>query len=282
MAYTLQEYKQLLKSLLPKGKALTQAADSYFDQYMKALAEEFVRVDDRQDDLITERQVLFTSELLEEHESDYNITDPAENLEDRRTALYAKLIARGGQYKEYFESIANGMGYEITIEEFQPFFAGISTAGATCGDIWLLFIWYVWVHVDGHRGAFTCDFDWTEFDGLNPNDTSWFIGITRRFDDLITEFFRLKPAHTRVLFDFWGIEFDRSFSRDFNSIPTNDDSIPCYEFDYAFSTEFTALHTYDGIYLTGAFDKAFSIAFDSYAGGAFNYDEFSDDFSKQY
>ncbi len=272
MAYTRQEYKQLLKSLLPKGKAISRSVNALIDDYFNALAEEFVRVDDRQDDLIEERQVLYTDELIDEHEADYNITDPATNLSDRRTTLYGKLTARGGQFKEYFESVADSMGYEITIEEFQPFFVGMSTMGATVGDLWLLFLWYVWVQVDGNRGAFTYDFAWEEFDGLNPNDTSWYIGITRGFDDLIAEFFRIRPAHTRVLFDFYGIEFNRAFSNAYNSIPTNDDSVPCYEFDFAFSTGFTALHEYDGTYLTGAYYPGFSLAFDRKTGGAFSWD----------
>lgn len=270
------DYKKLLKSLLPKGRAITKDPDSVVDQLMYALGEELSRIDGRSYDLLVERDPRRTTELVTEHEADYGITNPASTLSERRAELYAKQIAVGGQYPDYFVEVAAAIDYTIYIYEFGPFIAGVSVAGDPCGGLGNLFWMLVRSDAQGDKGAFDEGFG-MGFDGMLSGDPTWMQTRNIRLATLISEIDEIKPGHMIALYDYYGVAFDRSFNEAFNAIPVNDDSMPIIQFNYEFSEAFTAVHEYDGTYLNGSFDHAFNLSFDAHHGHHFDIDSFNKD-----
>ena len=273
------EYRQLLMSLLPKGKAWTRDPDSTLGQFLLALGDEFSRIDSRADDILTESRPTTTIELLEDYENDFSI-DPVGSADTRRNRIYSKYLLIGEQFPLYFEEIIRALGWEIKIEEFSPFWCGTSTCGMSCGGQTNIFYWLVYIYAEGHRGAFDSGFDAYSVDSMFSNDVNFINEIIEltKTSYLMTETKRLKPAHTTVLFDFYHKEFDRSFDFSFDSQPVFDDYVYPIEFESAFSEDFTAPRVYTGNYFVGAFDKSFNLSFDSYVGGSFSRDSFDSSF----
>lgn len=279
MARTAFQYKELIKSLLPKGRAWTRDADSIFDQYCYALGEEFARIESRQGDLNLECHVTLATELLSEHEEDYGLVDgSAYSTAERRAILHAQLLSVGGLYPNYYIDLIAALGYTISITEYTPAWAGVATCGSACGSQEIIFLFTVNVFVDGDEGQFFVrEFD-SGFAIKEPNDITVYQSRVRSLDGVIEVLRPLKPAHMRDLYDFYEPALDRGFSWAFDSFPTNDDSIPIPQYGWDFSTAFAAQHEYDGTYLIGAFDQAFNLSCDAHFGGGFQEDEYSSDF----
>jgi uncharacterized protein YmfQ (DUF2313 family) len=62
--------------------------------------------------------------------------------------VLAKLAETGGLSIPYFTRLAAGMGYRVTINEPQPFRAGINRAGEQLWVADILWVWQVVVHGD--------------------------------------------------------------------------------------------------------------------------------------
>jgi len=133
------QYKQLLKSLYPKGKAFSRETGTVHDQYNHACAEEMARIDAREQDLIKESRVLETTELLSEHETDYGINNSELTDAERREILHSKLIATGGLWSQYYIDMMTTLGYTIDISEYKPAWVGEAVVGDTVGDLRVLF-----------------------------------------------------------------------------------------------------------------------------------------------
>lgn len=253
MARTAEEYRNLLLSLLPKGKAWTRSLSSLIYKICYGLGEEFARLDTRADDLVRESYPNTTVELLPEHEKDYDIPgecgELGETTEERQEAVHAALLRVGQQYPDYYIEIAEALGYTVTIEQFRPFWSGFGQSGDPCGDQWNLFYWKV--NID-----------------LSSVEECREVNLT----NLICKIYPVRPAHTIVLFDFIGAEFSRAFSNAFDRIPHYDNSWCLGEFSRDFDNSFANAYDYDGVNYTGAFSQAFSIAFDRHSGGAFSND----------
>lgn len=258
MARTGEEYKLLLQSLLPKGRFWTKAVSSVLAQLLWGLGEEYSRVEERAEDLITEAHPRTSIELLTEWETEFGIPEEGQSLgattEERQNEIYAKLIAVGQQDKGYFEDIAAALGYTVSVTENSPSWAGVVKAGEELGGDYVLFYWLIDISV---------------LEGMKVNITTLINYITER-----------KPGHTTVLFRFVGVGYNRGFGRGFDAIPWNDNSWWELEYGRGFDNGFTNAYDYDGVRLTGGFDRQFSIGFDSHRGGGFNFDEFGDGYKK--
>lgn len=148
MAYTVDDYRELLKALLPPGRAFPRDPGTTLDSLLSAMAEELARIDGRADRLLVEAIPSTTAEMLTDWERAAGLPDNcsgtlSDTLQGRRADLVTKLASQGGQSKAYFIALAARLGFTITIEEFRPFRAGMSTAGdsLTNGD-WV-FTWRV-------------------------------------------------------------------------------------------------------------------------------------------
>jgi uncharacterized protein YmfQ (DUF2313 family) len=241
MGYSAEEYKRMLKALLPRGKIWQVEDDSTLAEFLHGEGEEFARVDTRSEELIVESRVGTTNQLLTEHETDYGIpdecTDLANTTSERKKILLSKIIAVGQQDKDYFIEIALTLGYTITIDEFSPFICGVGVSGDPCGDHVVLFHWRV--NIVGGKGAII-QFKSGSSQSGDP------IKFLPGFDLLKCIFAKLKPAHTVIIWNVTGPAFSKAFSNAFDSIPSDDAS-----------------------FLQGAFNREFSSAFDVRYGGAF-------------
>lgn len=148
MAHSVDDYGQLLKNLLPPGLAFRRETGTNLEQLLLGAAVEFARVEGRADTLVDEALPLTTTELLSDWERVTGLPDKCagtleETLQGRRNAVVAKLASTGGQSIAYFTQVAGALGYEVTVEEFRPFRAGMSVAGdpLTNGD-WV-FVWRI-------------------------------------------------------------------------------------------------------------------------------------------
>ena len=256
MARSYIEYRKLLQSLLPRGRAWTRAEDSDLTRLLNGLADELVRVEDRSLVLISESHPSLTTSLIDEYIQDFALPDPGLELpesEDKKQALiYSKYLSKGEQDKTYFISIAGVLLYTITIKEFIPSLAGIATAGES--EIVPergIFYWLVYVH----------DVTYTK----------------SNISQLAYDIQRVQPAHAMVLFRLYGGAFSDAFDWSFPSLPWYDAEYPL-DFSRDFSSAFANAYDYNGVRLTGAYANAFSLDFDSARGGDFEFGTFSTDF----
>lgn len=162
--------------------------------------------------------------LLPDWERVLGLPDPCNpvtgTLDERRAAVREKLARRpGGQSRAYFIDLARRLGYhedgpavaavplavpfqvgrlrQITITEHQPFMAGISRAGDPgwgIGPPEMRFLWTVKVP-DPRLTWFRAG------SGEAGTDPHLQIAIA---EDLECIFNKLKPAHTRLVFDYTG------------------------------------------------------------------------------
>jgi uncharacterized protein YmfQ (DUF2313 family) len=144
------KYTHLLKRLLPPGHAWVAQPGSNLHRLIAGLAVELQRVEDRAKDLAVEAFPPTASELLGEWEEMFGLPEctPAPTVEsERQAALEAKLKALAGQdatlSEAFFISVAEALGYTVTIERQRPFRVGQNACGdALWGDDFV-FAWKV-------------------------------------------------------------------------------------------------------------------------------------------
>lgn len=278
------QYKNLLKSLLPRGRALTRALGTTLDELLYALGEELSRVEERAYDLASESVVSTATELLPEYEEEFGLPLPGLELkttiEGRRADISAKMIAVGQQNRGYYEEIAEAMGYDIVFETFRCLRSGTMRAGDRLGEELAIFLWLVRVDLNGDKGAFGLGFSPEEVDCLAANDWAWAQSQTIFYTNLRQEFERIKLAESEVRFDYYGRGFDRGFGYGFMSFPSYDGSVIPEAYDSAFDDSFMNNNSYDGDYLIGGYDNGFNLAFDAHFGESFFKDEFGEGFAR--
>ncbi len=190
----------MLQALLPPGRLWDALRESggLFDDLLAALADEFQRVDQRVDDLLDETDPRATVEMLPDWESWAGLPDfctgGLDTLQERHEALVQKLTSVGGQSRAYFVGLATMLGYTATISEYRPFVC----AGSRCGDVLnggaeVRFYWRVNV-ADGkvvwfRAGASQC------------GDSLGLIDRAAALECILTH---LKPAHTKIIFNYTG------------------------------------------------------------------------------
>jgi len=131
-------------------------------------------------------------ETIADWEREYGLTpEDGAPLQSRRDAVVKKRRELGGLSRAYFIALAASIGWEIEIDEPQPFMAGIGR----CGDeIYAQDVVWIWiVRTQGQpyyafRAGLSCA---GERLGWNPSN-----GV---LETLLTE---LKPAHTFVIFNY--------------------------------------------------------------------------------
>lgn len=276
---TATDYLRALKQLMPRGRAWTTNPDSWLAQVLYGMSGELARLDNRAYDMTAEITPSIADELLEEYEEDFWIDPSGLTDEERREVLHAKNILIGRQDKEYFIGLAEALGYSVTIDEFQPFWAGYSTAGSPCGGQLNLFYWLMNVDPNGDKGAFSVGFSWMGYDSIQASYKDYVMySLIRAFWNLIDEIWPLRPGHTIALFDWHLRGYSRGFGWGFHAIPTDDQTCPLPGFGYGFSSGWNNLRTYDGEYLIGGFRHGFNLGFDTHFGGGFEPMAFADGF----
>ena len=274
------DYLRMLYSLLPTGRAWTRDASSRLYQLLSAFADELARVDSRASDLLIESDVRRTTEIIEEHETDYGLPeegqDLASTIEERRQDLFAKLALLGSQREVYFEEVASNLGYDAYIEYYPPFWADYSGVGDTIGAQDNIFSWLMRVSMNVQLGEFDLAFS-LAFDRPDIHADSYYQQLVKNFDYLIFWINKIKPAHHQAFFDWFGGAFNRAFGFMFNAFPTYDGDAYPMSFGSAYGSSFAIL-SYSGSYLVGPFDSGFTLAYDAHFGGDFERTAFDSDF----
>lgn len=204
MARTAEQYKELLKALLPPGEAFPRDVSTNMDDLLAALAEEWARIEARGENLIVESLPATANEMLSDWERVAGLPDKCAGtlettMQGRRNALVSKLTSTGGQSRDYFIAVAKALGYEITISEFRPFRAGFSQAGdpLTNGD---------WVYTWRVNAPETTIIEFKA--GLSAAGEAL---RTWGNDTLECKINQLKPAHTIVLFGYGALEAEATY-----------------------------------------------------------------------
>lgn len=113
-----------------------------------------------------------------------------QTVAERIAACYAKLRQRGGLSRAYFISLAEGLGYSITIEEYDVFTCASYCEDPLCDEAWR----YAWtVHApETTIRDFTCD--------------SPCVDPLRSWGNTLLECVlnRLKPAYTHIIYAYGG------------------------------------------------------------------------------
>jgi uncharacterized protein YmfQ (DUF2313 family) len=237
------DYRNLLLSLLPKGKLWTRILGSRISEFFLGLGGELARLNARGADLLSERDTLTSTELLGEHEYDLGLPDECSTdtltTQERQQAANVKLTLRGQLTPQHYIDVAARYGYTATVVEFGE------------GD----------PEVDSI-------FKWKFIIQASRADIVLFRAGLGRAGEPLQKFPELlnaaacyaqvyKPAHTFLIVDLEGAAFSRAFNIAFDSLSSS--SID---------------------YLQGAFNRDFNADFDVKYGGAFTFREFNDDFDK--
>lgn len=196
-----EDYAQAFARLLPTGEAWSRDPASTLMQLVRGQAEIWgAVVDPRAADLLQlESDPRFTLELLGDWERAYGLPDPCvpvvQTLTERRAALAQKIAMQGGQSRAFFFGVAASLGYAITITEYVPFQFGLSSFGGGHGRFNPPSFRFCWTVNVGNRRLTRFQF------GVSSFGRDSFLDI-RRSEDLECIFQRLKPAHTKLFFNY--------------------------------------------------------------------------------
>ncbi len=190
MGLTESDYLTQLQALLPHGPAWPREPDANLTRLLNAWADELARVDGRSSALIEELDPRTVSELLADWERIAGLPDACvaseQTTAQRRTSLHARITTLGGQSRAYFITLAERLGYTVTITEFDPHTVSDDVEQPIHGQAWA-FAWQV----------------------NAPQNTVGTLSVTDSVADplawwgnevLECVISRLKPAHTNVLF----------------------------------------------------------------------------------
>ncbi|HVB67991.1 MAG TPA: putative phage tail protein [Acetobacteraceae bacterium] len=182
-----------LQRLMPRGRIWRRDPDSVQSQVWGALAQTYVRLTARDNNLLVDAFPATTVELLPEWQATLGLPDPCAGplptIEQEQAQVVARLVGRGGASVPYFIQFAANLGYAITITLFKPFRFGDPFGTPLYGDAWA-FAWQV------NAPAFTVNYFQFGRSRMGEPFASW--GNTA----LQCEMQRLAPAHTTVFFSY--------------------------------------------------------------------------------
>jgi uncharacterized protein YmfQ (DUF2313 family) len=147
MARTVEQFRDVMLALMPRGFAWPTEPNSNWGQLFMALAEEFTRIDIRNESLLAEFYPRTTLELLEDWEKNYGLPGQCihevQTLNERHRALLTKYRLVGRQDKQFFIDVAADLGYVITITEYdvnhpgpQTEYNGFPLTGSAWNYVW--------------------------------------------------------------------------------------------------------------------------------------------------
>lgn len=213
-----QNFLNALQSLLPRGLVWPRDPDAVQTKALMGLAPTYERNTSRANYLLVDAFPATTNELLPEWEETLGLPDPcagtSPTMQQRRAQVVARFANSGGQSAPYFIAFAANLGYEITVLNYQPAYAGQARCGDPCnGEAWA-FAWAVIAPLStiiyARAGQSTAG------DPL----AGWGNAV------LQCEMDALKPAHTVLLFQYQTEIFDNSVVDDFGNPVITSDGFP--------------------------------------------------------
>lgn len=186
------DYSELLYLLLPDGYARTGLR---LNAGLQAEGNALANTERSAQDVLNGITPLTAVALLSDWERVLALpVNTGMTIQARRQQIMAKLNETGGLSRSYFIRLAKSLGYEVTIDEPEPFRCGRNR----CGDrLWVPEIIWVWI-VNIEEGQvpvyrFRCGSSAT-------GERLMSFG-----QNMLENIFRdLKPAHTQVVFNYAG------------------------------------------------------------------------------
>ncbi|WP_405424298.1 YmfQ family protein [Pantoea stewartii] len=135
-------YRDLLASLLPP--VAYDANQVKLDAELTAEGNALSLISSSADEVTGAVTPLFSDGLLNDWERVLELTPGEEDTwQQRLDAVLIKLAETGGLSRAYFIKLAATAGYTITIDEFEPFRAGINRAGDQLYVPEIIYVWAV-------------------------------------------------------------------------------------------------------------------------------------------
>lgn len=183
-------YRDLLAALLPL--VAYRAEQKALNAELTAEGNAFSLISMSADDVSGAVTPFFADGMLADWERVLDLTPgDSSSWQQRLEAVLIKLAETGGLSRAYFIKLAATAGYTITIEEFEPFRAGVSRAG---DPLYVPEIIYVWaVHVRSSVSVY-----YFRAGASLPGERL----ATYGEKILETIFDNLKPAHTYCYFTY--------------------------------------------------------------------------------
>jgi len=135
MAINRSDYLNLLKSLLPTGKAWNIEKNSFFYSILESISDEFTRVESRIQNLLEELNPTKTNEMLLDWEKLLGLPSNCQGsisdltYQARKKLVYTYYTMTGGTRPEYYKDLIRNFGFEVEINEIKNFRTGISRVG---------------------------------------------------------------------------------------------------------------------------------------------------------
>lgn len=144
---TAQDYADVLRKLLPRGRVWTREDEGIQAAVLDALAVTSQSLDNAALGLIRDSFPATANALLPEWEQTLGLPDPCVGVpgstQQRRQQVVARLTNSGGTTAEYFIEVAAALGYTVTVTSYAPFRAGQSDAGDQLGTSDWFYTWSV-------------------------------------------------------------------------------------------------------------------------------------------
>lgn len=192
MGLSAEQYGEHILALLPRGRAWTREEGSVLRALAEGLGLELAAVDLRAETLRQEVDPFRTSALLADWERVLGLPDPCIGrvltVDERRALVLARLAARGGQSRTFYQGLAASLGFEVQIVE-HPIWRCTSRCDEPINT-------EEWAHTWSVRAPLDTI---TVFRCTSPCDQplrSW------GNDALECAIERVAPAHTHLLFEY--------------------------------------------------------------------------------
>lgn len=191
----MNKYVSLLHKLLPSGKAWNKESNSNLTKLCMGVAQEFIRVERRGDELLIELDPSRTNELMPDWEKLLGLPDSAfgspTTQQERRNLIRLKVGSRGGQSRKFFIDLVKALGFDIEIIEHRPFRVGVSSVGDALTNS------PDWAH------SWTVVLKQAAIYHFRVGESSVGEPLREIRNDVVKQVIeKLRPAHTKVLFSF--------------------------------------------------------------------------------
>lgn len=144
---TSADYLRAFQALMPRGKVWPRVPDATQTMVLQGLSKTYERNTERANYLLIDVFPASTVELLPEWEATLGLPDPcageAPTIQQRRAQVVSRLSSTGGQSALYFMTLAEKLGYLVTVTNNAPFRAGQSSAGEPVGSLDWAHTWTV-------------------------------------------------------------------------------------------------------------------------------------------
>lgn len=172
--YSAADYASAAAALMPRGRVWPAGNDSVQHRLLDGLARTFERSDAAASELLAGSLPGRSAQSIKEWEGTLGLPDPCAgpnpSIDQRLDQIRGRFVGAGGQSRQRFIDFAAALGFVITITNYAPFRAGLSTIGnPLASDAWS-FVWGVTVVET--TGALGVEVLRCEFEAVKPAETT--------------------------------------------------------------------------------------------------------------